>query len=110
MIAYYNEFKTKIFLQSFSTGIYLIAIIFSSWTTVYYFLHFLRENKYVNIPIARYWEAITQITSLNLGINCIAITMFVIFKVPLNFFEIFNRHYAPYYSFYQPQEDRISEV
>ena len=99
MKSYYDEFFAKIFLQSFSTGVYVFVIIISSWAAVYYLLKLQSDEETYDIP--KYWLVTTEITSLYLLVNCVAITVFVVFKVPLNFFQIFNRHPNTIFSFFQ---------
>lgn len=99
MKSYYDEFFFKVFCQSFSTGIYIFVIIISSWATVIYIKKMEKNEESSDIP--KYWLIATEVTSFNLLVNCFAITVFVVFKVPLNFFQIFNRHPITTFSYYQ---------
>jgi hypothetical protein len=64
-------------------------------------LNEMDENP--NKSLENYWTLSTEITFLLLLSQCFGITLFIIFKIPLNFFQIFNRLPNMTFSFYQLQ-------
>jgi hypothetical protein len=101
MRSYYKEFYVKVWIQSFGTGAYILFMFINSCVFVHY-LRKMEKNETEN-DLSGYWLITTEITTFNLLINCLAITIFVIFKLPVNFFQIFNRLPNMTFSLYQYQ-------